>query len=87
MSRLGDELEELKYYCSNENPDKKLRNTYRQLRLVWILTLVFTVVVPVLWIVRVLLRINLPLVMCIIITAIWVIMVAFSIFSWKSATQ
>lgn len=87
MSWLGNQISDLNYYCSKENTDKKLRSTYRQLRLVWIFTIIFTVVVPVLWLLRGVFHLNLPLIMCIIITALWVIMVAFSIFSFISATK
>lgn len=87
MSWLGDQISDLNYYCSKENTDKKLRSTYRQLRMVWIFTILFTVIVPVFWVMRLAFKVNLPLVMCIIITALWALMLAFSIYSFIQATK
>lgn len=87
MSRLSDELDDLKYLCSKDNPNKESRRVYRQLRLVWILTILFTFIVPGFWFMRTVLKFNISLIMCTIITIIWVIMLLFSIYSFLSAIK
>lgn len=79
-----DHLSDLKYYMSKDNTNGT-RGTFIMLAVVWVLAIVLTIFMPIIWFVPVFKGVN--IIIKLGATLGWVITLLFGIISWISVTK
>lgn len=84
MSKFKDDLSDLKYYMSKDNTNGT-RKWFICLSVIWVLAILLTVLVPVIWFVPKFAWVSLAIKA--VITFGWVVTLVFGIIFWISLTK